>query len=1041
MKKNEEREKKLKWTSKIHWLSVIMTLAFLVIFSNFTFGQELKTVSGKVKDQSGQSLPGVSVVVKGTTTGIITDGDGNFNLKVKASDKSLIFSFVGMKSQEILVSGNTTINVTLVEDAIGIDEVVAIGYGTQQKKDITGSIASVNMGDALKQPVQNSFQSLLEGRVAGLQISSLSGAPGARVDVNIRGSSSLSAGTDPLYVIDGIQTGGGSRDYNDGSQGASFLPRVNPMSLLNPQDIESIQVLKDASASAIYGARGANGVIIITTKRAKTGQEARFNLSSSYGVQSMSNTLDLMNGSEHAAFLNEYMVNKGLAAPFSATDISTIGEGTNWQKEVFKSAPVQSHQLSVTGSSGGTNYYLSGSLLDQEGIALNSGLKRYTFRSNIDQRMGEKFKLVSSFTYSRSINKIAQDAGLDQNYMTALQRTYSASSTIAVKDANGNYIRTWNGANKSENPVESLEVTKSNVVGDNLLGNLALDYNILKGLVFKTAVSMDINNRSSELFFPVLSTYLGGLKNGWGFISNKRSTSIVYDNTLTYTRVAGDHNLSAMVGSTAQKYNDFQSYMEGSNFPSSFVNINGIGSASGVPVISSSTIETGLVGFIGRLNYQYKDRYLFTASLRRDGASVFASGNKWGNFPSFSAGWRLSEEPFMKKIEVINDFKLRAGYGITGNAAIGPYQSFAQMVYRDQYIFSNTLYTGLTQSTLANPDLKWEETIQSNIGMDLAMWQSAVRLTVDYFDKKTSNMLFLITLPQNSGFSSGIYNTGSVQNKGVEITLGANLLAKRKFNWNSEISFTSLRNKVVSLGNSTESYFNSYSEFFQGTARIVREGQPFGAFFGYINDGVWHTQAEIDAATAAGFATAGLKPGYAKYRDTNDDKKIDANDRVIIGKPYADYTFGFSNNFSYKNFTLSIFVRGEMGKDVMNGASAEIMNPGYNGSNKLRDLLNRWTPTNTGSDIPSAGFGNYLSPSSSLIEDGSFVKIQNIQLAYNLAKFPTWLKSAQVYVSGQNLYTFTKYKGIDPAAIGASGIDMGAYPSSTTFVMGINLGF
>ncbi len=998
------------------------------------------TVSGLITDRQGNQLPGVTVVEEGTTNGTITNNDGFYTIKVSGKS-TLIFSFVGMTSQRIPVNQRTKINVVLNEETIGLEEVVAIGYGTQLKKDITGAIASVNMGNVMKQPVQNSFQSLLEGRVAGLQISSISGAPGARVDVNIRGSSSLSAGTDPLYVIDGIQTGGGSRDFNDGSQGASYLPRVNPMSLLNPQDIESIQVLKDASSSAIYGARGANGVIIITTKRAKTGQEPRINLSSSYGMQSMSNTLNLMNGGEHAEFLNEYMVNKGLAAPFTATDISTIGEGTNWQKEVFKSAPVQSHQLSVTGSSGATNYFLSGSLLDQEGIALNSGLKRYTFRSNIEQRLGEKFKLTSSFTYSRSINKLGQDAGLDPNYTTALQRIYSASPTIALKDAAGNYIRTWNGANKSENPVESLEVTKSNVVGDNLLGNLSVDYAILKGLVFKTAVSMDINNRSSELFFPVLSTYIGGLKNGWGFISNKRSTSIVYDNTVTYSRIIGDHNMSAMAGSTAQKYNDFQSYMEGSNFPSNFISTNSIGSASGVPIISSGTIETGLVGFIGRLNYQYKEKYLLTGSLRRDGASVFAQENKWGNFPSFSAGWRVSQEPFMAKIKVINDLKIRAGYGITGNAAIGPYQSFAQMVYRDQYIFNNTLYTGVTQSTLANSELGWEETIQSNIGLDLAMWQSAVRLTLDYFDKKTSDMLFVVTLPQNSGFGSGLFNTGSVQNKGVEISFSANLFAKRKFNWNSEISFTSLRNKVVSLGNSTESYFGGYSEFFQGAARIVREGEPFGAFFGYISDGVWHTQEEIDAATAAGFTTAGLKPGYAKYRDTNDDKKIDANDRVIIGKPYADYTFGLSNNFSYKSFTLSIFIRGEMGKDVINGASAEIMNPGFNGSNKLGELLNRWTPTNTSSDIPSAGFGNYLSPSSSLIEDGSFVKIQNIQLAYNLAKFPTWLKSAQIYVSGQNLHTFTKYKGIDPAAIGASGIDMGAYPTSTTFVMGINLGF
>jgi len=1003
--------------------------------------QQQKALTGKVTDAGGVSLPGVSIVVKGTTQGVISDNNGNYSLANVPKNATLQFSFVGMKMQEIKVDNQTTINVVMEEEFIGVEEVVAIGYGTQQKKDITGSIASVSVGDMLKQPIQNSFQTLLGGRVAGLQISSLGGAPGARVDVNIRGSSSLSAGTDPLYVIDGVQTGGGSRDFNDGSQGASYLPRVNPLSLLNPQDIESIQVLKDASASAIYGARGANGVIIITTKRAKRNQETRVNLNSSYGIQTMSNRLDLMNGREHAQFLNEFFVSNGGVAPFSSAKIDSIGEGTDWQKETFRQAAVQSHQLSVTGSSGKTDYYISASVLDQKGIAINSGLKRYTFRSNIDQRLGEKFKLSGSFTYSRAINDGISDANYDYNYKTSLQRVFFTSPTMALKDKNGNYNRTYPGSINAENPVESLEVSTSNLVGDNLLGNISIDYNIINGLVFKTAVGVDLNNRTGKYYFPVLKTYLGSLKNGWGDITQRNQTTVIFDNILTYSRLIGGHSFSAMVGSTIQKADDYQFGVEVSNFPSQDININNATTASGTPIGSSGISQTSLVGFMGRLNYDYKSKYLLTASIRRDGSSVFADGNKWGNFPSFSLGWRVSEESFLKGVEAISELKIRAGYGVTGNQAIGPFQSLAAMVYRDQYIFNNTLYTGVTQTRLANKTLGWEETIQSNLGLDLDLWKNVLHLTFDYFEKKTNNMLFQVLLPANSGYSGGLFNTGSVKNKGVEITLGANLFSKREFNWNSEISFSQIRNNVTSLGNSSESYFGTVPGGISGGIKIMREGVPFGSFFGYKFDGVWHTQAELDAAAAKGFVTTGLLPGDAKYMDQNGDGRITADDRVIIGDPYPDFSVGFNNNLSYKNFSLNIFVKSEMGMDILNYPSNEINNPGYVATNKSKALVNRWTPSNTGSDIPRANFKNYLTPSSQLLEDGSYVKIQNIQLSYTLKKCPVWLKSAQVYISGQNLYTFTNYSGIDPGAIGLGGTDTGAYPTSTTYVLGINLGF
>ncbi|MCG8319003.1 MAG: TonB-dependent receptor [Cytophagales bacterium] len=1009
-------------------------------------GSQEKIIKGRVTDENGEPLPGATVAVKETTIGTVTDADGNYTLSSPDDAETLIVSFIGYVSEEIPLNGRSVIDVILYPDITSLQEIIVVGYGTQKKTDITGSITVVDTDEMNKQIDQN-VQSLLQGRVAGLVINPSSGAPGAGVSVNIRGSSSANAGSGPLYVIDGVQVGGGSRNSVGGTDQA-INPTSSPLSLLNPQDIESIQVLKDASATAIYGARGANGVIIITTKKGKYSQKNQVNVSSYVGVQNLHAKMDLMNGRQHAEYLNDFLTATGNTPAFTESEIAALGEGTDWQNEITRrgtEALIQNHQLSLSGGNDRTTYYLSGSFFDQKGIVLNTGITRYTFRSNIEFDITDRLKLTTAMTFSSTDNQTGSDNSGSNNVRSAIQKGYATSPTIDVVDSDGEFIRDWVNSDKPENPVEALEDLDSKFITENFLGNFGLEWNILEGLNLQASVGVDISNSNGEFYYPSVSTFLGGLTSGRGDLTQNKFNSIINEYTLSYSRIFGDHSLNVLVGSSIQKSKTVTARTTALGFPNDIFRLNAIRQAAGGTTSFSNLSEKSLAGFLGRVNYDYKGLYLLTASIRRDGASVFGPNRKWGTFGSFSAGWRLSNESFMENVTFVDDLKLRIGYGETGNQEIAPYQSFAAVGGGGQYIIDGVVYTGTRPIRLANDDLGWELTKMTNFGLDFGFFENRLYGAMDYFDKTTEDQLLAVELDATNGVESRkLFNTGSITNKGLELLIGGTPVKNQNFTWNTELNVTIINNEVKSNGAGASRFYGNFSPAITGaTAKIDSVGLPFGTFYGYQVEGVWNNQSEIDQAGAAGFDTTGISPGDIRILDANGDLSISADDRLILGDPYADFLFGFNNVFSYKGFSLTIFLRGAQGFEVINGASAEIFNPADGTTNKHRDLLNRWTPDNTESNIPRAGARGVVSdaPLSTYVEDGSFVKIQNVQLSYEFRNLPKWLYNATVYLSGQNLATFTDYSGVDPSLISADGVDRGAYPTATTYMLGVNLGF
>ncbi len=995
--------------NRIVILSLLCCVAALQI--QRTYAQQANRVVGRVTTaDSDEPLAGVSIKYEGSDIGTVTDSEGKYTLGVPRRDGRIVASFVGFKTEQIALNGRTEINFRLESTNEALDQVVVVGYGTQKRRDITGSIAEVSGEELQNQPLV-SVDQLLQGKAAGVQISNSSGAPGGRVNIRIRGASSINAGNEPLFVIDGIPVYNDNKDPGGTSYG-TFTP-TNAMASLNPEDIESVAVLKDASATAIYGSRGNNGVVLITTKRGR-GEQVQVDYNGYYGTQRLVRKLDLMNGREHASFLNDWAAEGSMPIPFADPD--AIGEGTDWQDEVFRTAPMQNHQLSLSSGGGKTRYFVSANYYSQDGIALNSSMDRYSFRINADNQINERFTFSQSIAYNRTINHAVptNSAGSD-NIRSVVDKVFATSPTISVFDENGDYVTDWYGGGKTESPIASLLTIKNRLTGDNVLGNLSLSYKIIEGLTLKTLWGVNLINRSNEEYYPQETTYIGGILGGLGVLSERRFTNVLNENTLQYTTDFSDaHHLDVLGGFTWQTESVRSSTTQPSGFPHDRFGVDNIGSASGVPDVSSSVNEWGLASFIGRANYSYRNKLLATATLRADGSTKFGKGNKWGYFPSVALAYRISEEHFMKAQQVISDLKIRASYGITGNQEIGNYQSLARLVTSNIYIIDGQLVSGASQTGLANSELRWERAAQWDVGLDASLFDNALNIVFDYYNKRTNDLLFEVNLPAYSGYSTALYNTGNMNNKGFEIGLGGDLKFG-DFGWNINANYSRNNSEMISLGRSAS------------TSLFI--GYPPGVIRGYIFDGVFHTQQEIDAQSVQ----LGVKPGDARYRDINNDGKLDADDLSILGSPLPDYIFGFNNSFMYKGFTLGVFLQGEIGKEEMLGIS--LTNPATGGSNKLRSLLERWTPANPNSDIPRANVSNWQGSSTYNLVDRSYVKIRNIQLGYDIpGSFIGKLRKLHVYASGQNLVTFTKdYPGYDP--------DGGRhYPTARTIIFGVNLG-
>jgi len=972
--------------------------------------QTLTVVSGQVTDAvTGEPLTGATVALKASVGSTQTGADGKFQLSQVPANAILVASFVGYGMEEVAVKGQTNVQIALQPQS-ALDEVVVVGYGTQQRKDVTGAVASVSAAQLEKQPAA-SMDMLLQGKASGVQISQSSGAPGGRATIRIRGASSVNAGNEPLLVVDGIPMYNSSKDPGGTSYGT--FSATNALASINPNDIQSVEVLKDASATAIYGSRGSNGVLIITTKRGKSGS-AQVNYNGYYGWQRPHTKLDLMNGEEHAEFLNDWAGASDLPAPFD--NPQAIGQGTDWQDLIFRQAGMTDHQVSISGGTENTRYFISGNYFNQDGIVINSGMERYALRFNIDQQINQRLKFIQSLTFNRTINRSVPiaNAGSD-NVRSAGERAYTASPTATLFDEDDAYTTNWYGISKPESPVNSLLTTRNRLEGDNLLGNMGLEYTIAERLTAKSSIGVNLMNRANEEFYPGETTYIGGLFGGLGILANRRITNILNENVVTYrTSFADRHRLEATGGFTWQTETNRSSSTQPTGFPNDLLGTDAIGGTTGTPVIDSDLSDWSIASFLARVNYQFNDRLLATATIRADGSSKFAKGNQWGYFPSVALGYRLSEEDFIKNTGVWDDLKIRGSYGVTGNQEIGNYQSLARLVTDLLYIFDNQLINGARQTSLANQTLTWEKSAQWDVGFDMGFWNNRLRLVFDYYKKNTHDLLFTINLPAYSGYRTALYNTGQLENRGVEIELSADLF-QNDFTWSVQGNYAYNRAKMVSLGRSgSTSLFLGYAP---------------GVNLSYIYEGIFHNDAEI----AAQSYQTGVQPGDIRYKDVNNDGQFNADDRGIVGNPQPKHIFGLNNQLAYKGLSLGIFLQGELGRE--GNRISRLFDPSEVASNKAHELVNRWSPDNPNGTLPRAGVGNWLS-STYLLQDMSYIKLRNVQLGYQVPGRIVGIRSLQVYLSGQNLVTFTRdgFFGYDPD--GGNG-----YPTASTVLLGLNIGF
>ncbi|WP_433778727.1 SusC/RagA family TonB-linked outer membrane protein [Flavobacterium anhuiense] len=1011
-------------------------------------------LDGTVVDAiTNQPIIGASVTIKGTTHGVVTDAEGKFYFQTgQKFPYTLIVSYIGYKKLEIIVEKNPVI-INLKEERQELDELVVVGYGTQKRKDITGSVASVPKANLSQ--VTSSADNLLRGAVAGVVVTQSSGRPGASSSVRIRGGNSITAGNEPLYVVDGILI---YNDNNNSSAGVTYAgASVNVLSTINPADIESIEVLKDASATAIYGSRGANGVVIITTKKGTKGQD-NISYQGYFGFQNISKKLKLMNASEWASLRNDVQASIGQAPSFSPAQIEALKTSGNydWQSAAFvTAAPVQNHNLSFSGGDEKSRYAISAGYFDQDGIVLGSDFKRISLRANYERNYSQKFKFGVNANYTNSIaNGVGTNgganAGRNPNPLVSVVLT---APVVPIKNADGSYNVTNNPYATSvngyvPNPINDLENTTNETKLNRILTSLFGEYKFNKELTAKVAVSGDVLNTKQNYYAPSNTTTGAGTK-GLASIGERLVSSVLNENTLTYnTNFGENHKFSALGGYTLQ-YTKGEVVNAGAQ---TFVNDANTYNAlqDGVAVKPySEAYESVLKSWLARVNYSYKGKYNFTLSGRADGSSRFGSESLWGYFPSAGFSWNITDEEFANNIKGVTEAKLRITAGTTGNQEIGNYLPLASMGSVN-YSFGGTLYTGLAPTRLANPDLKWEKTNQYNVGLDLSLLDRRINFVFDVYYKKTKDLLINVPVPLSSGYATVLQNIGGVENKGFEVGVTTENIKTENFAWNSNIVFSLNRNKVTEIGNGVDQFFPVVpnGSLLQQQPVTVKVGLPLGTFWGYRTNGIFQTQEEVNTQPKIN-SLANTKVGDRKYVDTNGDGVITALDKGNLGTSQPKFVGSFSNTVSYNDFDINFSFQGAYGGKIFNALNQqlEISTLGTNAAATLND---RWTPTNPSNEIPRASSSPLGIVSERYVEDASFLRLKLITLGYTLPKSVSkklGTKSVKIYVSAENLITWTKYTGYDPEVSSYEqnnlypGIDFGSYPNSKTFISGLNVTF
>ena len=1039
------------------------------------------TVSGTVLDSAGETLIGVTVMEKGTSLGCTTNIDGQFTLDVKSPKSVLVFSYVGMDTQEIPLNGRTKLQVTMAESAIALAETVVVGYGTQKKSDLTGSVASLSEAQ-MKQTIVTNADQMLQGKVAGVQVTQNSGAPGGATSIRIRGASSLNSSNEPLYVIDGVPMSGaaGSIGGFDWAGGTNGQTTVNPLAAIAPSDIVSIDVLKDASACAIYGAAGANGVVIVTTRRGSAGH-TNITYDGYVAWQKTAKRLEMMDLRQYAQY-QQSLFNDGIISEtlFDKTysDVSLLGKGTDWQDQIFRTAVMHSHQVGVNGGNDKTTFAASAGYMNQEGIIIGSDFNRFNTRLNIDNNFTKWLKVGASLAYTRTNERITRNDGSDGVIMQAM----TMMPVVPVRDFDGNWAgpSTVNGSS-TWNPVALALQTNNTLLRQRIMGDFYAEAKFLKYLTFRAEFAFDGSQNQNKSYIPRYE--FGVVSNDINQMMQREDHSWFWmqKDYLTYNQTFADkHNLTAMVGFEASKSSWEGTQLIKKNFTTDIIHVmtedGEFVSNTGWSDAASNT------SFFGRVNYGYDNRYLVTATIRADGSSKFGPSNKWGVFPSAAAAWRISHEKWMENARWLDNLKLRLGYGQVGNSNIDTYRYASAMM--SMLTPHGTAYF---PQNLSNPKLKWESSEQFNIGLDFAAFNNRLEITVDFYKKQTKDLLMQVFTP--SQIASNDYQTilnpyaniGKTENMGVDLQITARPVVTKDFTWLSSVTLSHNKNKVVALNDDSQVLYGAVDWWapFQ-TATMFKVGQPMGVFYGYQTEGLFANEADIlSHATQTGGSTpyankidreTGAWVGDIKFVDQNGDGVINDADQVVIGDPNPTLTYGWTNTFTWREWELNIGITGQVGGDILNWARYKTEGLTSIWDNQDQRVLNRAQiglrdPNGSRTDISNVylldgsnglprfsnldGNGNNRM-SDRWIEDGTYLRIQNISLAYNLPQ--KWAKKAgltraKLYFNVQNVYTFTSYTGYDPE-IGAynqsallQNIDRGRYPSPRMFTLGLNLGF
>lgn len=1000
--------------------SRILVLMLCTLISSVLHAQEQRTVSGVITDASGETIIGATVLVKGTTQGTVSDIDGAFTLEV-TDDAVVAISYIGYLPKEIPVAGRSTLSIVLHEDRQLLEEVVVVGYGVMRKRDLTGSVASVS-GETLRDKPLASVGEALQGRAAGVQVIS-SGKPGDNVSFRIRGISTIN-NSEPLLVIDGVPTDLG-------------------INSLNMEDVETVDVLKDASATAIYGSRGANGVILITTRKGKSG-DGTISFSANWGVQHATNMPQMLNASQFASLHNEMIANYNLSVATSSqlaqrpdfADPTSWNESTDWLGMLFDQAWMKNYTLSYSGGSDRGSYYVSGGVLDQDGIVLNTSYRRYTVQFNSESKVRPWITFGHNLTLSHDVK---QQGSYD------IRSTMASLPTQPVYNDDGS----WSGPGLPayqygdlRNPIGTATMSSSRTNGYNVLGNLYGELKPTDKLSIKSLGGIDIKMWDNRSFSP---------KYDWKPIpqpqsslneSSNKSITYLWDNTLTYIDTFADrHHLNAMIGTSAQ--NNVYNYMSAGVQEFLSDANNQLNNGLTDPIVGGSRNDWAVLSFIGRVNYNFDNKYMVTATVRRDGSSRFSEANRWGTFPSFSAAWRLSEESFFTPSHWFNDIKLRLGYGATGNqGGIDNYAYFTRL-RTGQYVFNGTPVSTLYPLVMPNPDVRWESVKQFNAGADLALLDQRLHVTLDAYLKNTSDMLVPMSVPITTGYSD-IYvpsiNAGEVQNRGVELTLSSRNL-DGVLVWDTDLNLSYNRNEVMKMNDGIALFTGG--DINMTKVQVSAEGKPVNAFYGYVTNGLFQTQEEVDNYAVQ--VSGGTAPGDIRFLDLDNNGVINADDRTYIGNPFPEWSFSMNNSLAYGGFDLQIFLQGIAGNDIYN-ANRIWQESMSIPQNQTRVVLDRWRGESTSNSVPRAVYSDpnmNVRHSDRFIEDGSYLRLKNLTLGYTLPadlSRKAYLSKARLYLSAQNLFTLTRYSGFDPE-VGAGGVDLGTYPVTRTVSFGLNIQF